>query len=81
MKRSKMKSLAHAEKPSRGSKKPSVLHLTSSLASHVDRTPKLFIGLNGKQARPDSGYSIPIPAANGAHAGDVGEGQSKRHPQ
>jgi aldehyde dehydrogenase (NAD+) len=44
-------------------------------AVSVDRTPKLFIG--GKQARPDSGYSIPIIAANGATAGEVGEGNRK----
>jgi aldehyde dehydrogenase (NAD+) len=41
----------------------------------VDRTAKLFIA--GKQARPDSGYSIPIIAANGATAGEVGEGNRK----
>jgi aldehyde dehydrogenase (NAD+) len=41
----------------------------------IDRTPKLFIG--GKQARPDSGYSIPIIAATGATAGEVGEGNRK----
>ena len=41
----------------------------------VDRTAKLFIG--GKQARPDSGYSIPILNAKGGRAGDVGEGNRK----
>src|ERR1035437_8033324 len=46
-----------------------------SAVSGVDRTPKLFIG--GKQARPDSGYSIPIIGANGALAGEVGEGNRK----
>ncbi|MFI5246336.1 MAG: aldehyde dehydrogenase family protein, partial [Gemmatimonadales bacterium] len=44
-------------------------------ASGVDRTPKLFIG--GKQTRPDSGYSIQITGANGALAGEVGEGNRK----
>jgi aldehyde dehydrogenase (NAD+) len=44
-------------------------------ASAVDRTPKLFIA--GKQARPDSGYSIPIIGARGALAGEVGEGHRK----
>jgi aldehyde dehydrogenase (NAD+) len=43
--------------------------------AQVDRTSKLFIG--GRQARPDGGYSIPVFAANGAHAGDVGEGNRK----
>ncbi|MFI5311855.1 MAG: aldehyde dehydrogenase family protein, partial [Gemmatimonadales bacterium] len=41
----------------------------------VDRTPKLFIG--GKQARPDSGYSIRILGAGGAPLGEVGEGNRK----
>jgi aldehyde dehydrogenase (NAD+) len=50
-------------------------HLQSSIAREIDRTAKLFIA--GKQARPDSGYSIPVIAASGAHAGDVGEGNRK----
>ena len=77
-------------KPEAGSRKPdnakkkivaakarssSGLRLPASDSSQVDRTPKLFIA--GKQARPDSGYSIPIIAANGAHAGDVGDGNRK----
>ncbi|MES2180283.1 MAG: aldehyde dehydrogenase family protein [Gemmatimonadota bacterium] len=41
----------------------------------VDRTPKLFIG--GKQARPDSGYSIRITGADGRALGEVGEGNRK----
>jgi aldehyde dehydrogenase (NAD+) len=41
----------------------------------IDRTPKLFIG--GKQARPDSGYSIRIRAADGQVVGEVGEGNRK----
>jgi aldehyde dehydrogenase (NAD+) len=41
----------------------------------VDRTPKNFIG--GKQARPDSGYSIRIAGAGGAHIGEVGDGNRK----
>jgi len=41
----------------------------------VDRTPKLFIG--GKQARPDSGYSIAIRDSNQALLGEVGEGTRK----
>jgi aldehyde dehydrogenase (NAD+) len=41
----------------------------------VDRTPKNFVG--GKQARPDSGYSIRITGAGGAHLGEVGEGNRK----
>ena len=41
----------------------------------IDRTPKLFIG--GKQARPDSGYSIRIRGSNGQLVGEVGEGNRK----
>ena len=41
----------------------------------LDRTAKLFIG--GKQARPDSGYSIRIAGADGHSLGDVGEGNRK----
>ena len=41
----------------------------------VDRTAKLFIG--GKQARPDSGYSLHITCAEGTVLGDVGEGNRK----
>ncbi len=41
----------------------------------VDRTSKNFIG--GKQARPDSGYSIRIAGASGAHLGEVGDGNRK----
>ncbi len=41
----------------------------------IDRTAKLYIG--GKQARPDSGYSIRITGASGAHLGDVAEGSRK----
>ncbi len=41
----------------------------------VDRTAKLFVG--GKQARPDSGYSIRIVGAKGKALGEVGEGNRK----
>jgi aldehyde dehydrogenase (NAD+) len=41
----------------------------------VDRTAKLFIG--GKQARPDSGYSMRVVAADGGVLGEVGEGNRK----
>ena len=41
----------------------------------IDRTPKLFIG--GKQARPDSGYSITVRALDGHRVGEVGEGNRK----
>jgi len=41
----------------------------------IDRTPKLFIG--GKQVRPDQGYALSVAAADGAVAGEVGEGNRK----
>ncbi|MCG8491496.1 MAG: aldehyde dehydrogenase family protein [Sneathiellales bacterium] len=41
----------------------------------IDRTPKLYIG--GKQARPDSGYSLPVFSAKGDFIAEVGEGNRK----
>ncbi len=41
----------------------------------IDRTPKLYIG--GKQARPDSGYSLPVLGADGRRIGEVGHGNRK----
>ncbi|MBN3762613.1 aldehyde dehydrogenase family protein [Burkholderia sp. Ac-20365] len=41
----------------------------------IDRTAKLFIG--GKQARPDSGYTLPVYGADGTVVGEVGEGNRK----
>jgi aldehyde dehydrogenase (NAD+) len=41
----------------------------------LDRTPKLFIG--GKQARPDSGYSLAVQGAGGRTVGEVGDGNRK----
>jgi aldehyde dehydrogenase (NAD+) len=41
----------------------------------IDRTPKLYIG--GKQARPDSGYSLPVLDAEGRQVGEVGHGNRK----
>lgn len=41
----------------------------------IDRTPKLFIG--GKQARPDSGYTITVRSLAGRAVGEVGEGNRK----
>jgi len=42
---------------------------------HIDRTPKLYI--NGKQARPDSGYSLPVYDSQGRLIGEVGDGNRK----
>jgi aldehyde dehydrogenase (NAD+) len=41
----------------------------------IDRTPKLYIA--GKQARPDSGYSLPVLDAAGRRIGEVGQGNRK----
>jgi aldehyde dehydrogenase (NAD+) len=41
----------------------------------IDRTYKLYIG--GKQARPDSGYSLTIDDAAGVRLGEVGLGSRK----
>jgi aldehyde dehydrogenase (NAD+) len=41
----------------------------------IDRTAKLYIG--GKQARPDSGYSLPVFDTEGRHIGEVGQGNRK----
>ncbi len=47
----------------------------SAAMPSIDRTPKLFIG--GKQARPDSGYSIVIRDVYGNAMGEVGDGNRK----
>ncbi|HEX6042514.1 aldehyde dehydrogenase family protein [Longimicrobium sp.] len=41
----------------------------------IDRTAKLYIG--GKQARPDSGYAMPVYGAGDRLVGDVGLGNRK----
>jgi len=41
----------------------------------IDRTAKLYVG--GKQARPDSGYSLPVRGADGRTVGEVGHGNRK----
>ncbi|MBV9144382.1 MAG: aldehyde dehydrogenase family protein, partial [Acidobacteria bacterium] len=47
----------------------------SASAAGIDRTVKLYIG--GKQARPDSGYSFPIYAKDGALLGEAPLGNRK----
>jgi len=41
----------------------------------IDRTAKLYIG--GKQARPDSGYAMPVRGPDGAILGEVALGNRK----
>jgi aldehyde dehydrogenase (NAD+) len=48
---------------------------TPALAPEIDRTVKLFIA--GKQARPDSGYSFPVRAADGRLLGEAPLGNRK----
>jgi len=48
---------------------------SASNAVAIDKTPKLYIG--GKQARPDSGYSLPVYDANGVHIAEVPDGSRK----
>lgn len=43
--------------------------------SVIDRTVKLYIG--GKQARPDSGYSLPVHAPDGSLLGEIPLGNRK----
>jgi aldehyde dehydrogenase (NAD+) len=49
--------------------------LTGPNLPPIDRTPKLYIG--GKQARPDSGYSLAVLDAAGRRIGEVGQGNRK----
>ncbi len=51
------------------------LGATGGGAPRVDRTPKLYIG--GKQARPDSGYSLPVHDSRGRVIAEVGRGNRK----
>jgi aldehyde dehydrogenase (NAD+) len=48
---------------------------TDSAAPAIDRTVKLYIG--GKQARPDSGYSMEVRAADGRLLGEAPLGNRK----
>jgi aldehyde dehydrogenase (NAD+) len=53
-------------------------HLEDDLANSaidIDRTVKLYIG--GRQARPDSGYSMEVRNKNGELLGEVGLGNRK----
>jgi aldehyde dehydrogenase (NAD+) len=58
---------------SNGRKPSSTVNGLSSVP--IDRTAKLFI--NGKQARPDSGYSLAVTDPSGHLIGEVGQGNRK----
>ena len=51
------------------------IHSGSFAFPAIDRTAKLFI--DGKQVRPDSGYSRAIYSADGGPIGEVGDGNRK----
>jgi aldehyde dehydrogenase (NAD+) len=64
-----------AQRPARQrSARPSARLAVPALPA-LDRTPKLYIA--GKQARPDSGYSLPVLDAGGRRIGEVGQGNRK----
>jgi aldehyde dehydrogenase (NAD+) len=54
---------------------PLALQARAGQFPSIDRTPKLYVG--GKQVRPDSGYALPISAADGAYLSEVGRGNRK----
>src|SRR5579872_6752240 len=54
---------------------PSDERETTTSSNDIDRTVKLYIG--GKQARPDSGYSMEVRNKNGQLLGEVGLGNRK----
>jgi aldehyde dehydrogenase (NAD+) len=62
--------IAGQELKGRGSDKPD-----EPAAPAIDRTVKLYIG--GKQARPDSGYSMEVRAADGTLLGEAPLGNRK----
>lgn len=55
--------------------KPVKAKENTGLKTALDRTAKLYIG--GKQARPDSGYSLPVLNAKGEKIAEVGHGNRK----
>jgi aldehyde dehydrogenase (NAD+) len=54
---------------------PATEEEASAASFEIDRTVKLYIG--GKQARPDSGYSLPVFAPDGRRLGEVPLGNRK----
>lgn len=60
---------------SKKKKQANILHSTFNILPSIDRTAKLFI--NGKQARPDSGYSLEVKDVNGNLIAEVGAGNRK----
>jgi aldehyde dehydrogenase (NAD+) len=73
VKKTKVEKLKVEKKKVKSMKSKNVERLTLNVP--IDRTAKLFI--NGKQARPDSGYSIEIFDVDGNLIGEVGQGNRK----
>ncbi len=63
------------EKPAIADSKDEFGGLAHSASPAIDRTVKLYIG--GKQARPDSGYSMEVRAADGRLLGEAPLGNRK----
>src|SRR5690348_9884620 len=61
--------------PAKASATPQVEAASESSTPAIDRTVKLYIG--GKQARPDSGYSMEVRSTNGRLLGEAPLGNRK----
>ena len=61
--------------PAAGASREQSIEDTDTAAPAIDRTVKLYIG--GKQARPDSGYSMRVRGGNGQSLGEVPLGNRK----
>jgi aldehyde dehydrogenase (NAD+) len=61
--------------PAAKRQEPKELEETESTSAAIDRTVKLYIG--GKQARPDSGYSMEVRGADGRLLGEAPLGNRK----
>jgi len=75
VKKSKVESQKSEAKPKKVKAKSNGSRPSTFDLRPIDRTAKLFI--NGKQARPDSGYSIEVFDLNGNLIGEVGQGSRK----
>jgi aldehyde dehydrogenase (NAD+) len=69
------RSLLSSRPADRAPARPAAEESAFSPAPEIDRTVKLFIA--GKQARPDSGYSFPVRAADGRLLGEAPLGNRK----
>lgn len=67
-----LKELPRAKAASKPARKETHASISSDA---VDRTAKLYIG--GKQARPDSGYSLPVFSSSREKIAEVGQGNRK----